>query len=214
MKILELFSGTHSIGKAFPNDDITSVDLDPHFNPTICCDILEFDYKKYDKFDYIHASPPCTEYSQIQVSFYGRKRRVAGSLVDFNKTVHEQSIKESDKLVLKVLEIIDYFKPTYWTIENPRHNNWCSIQKRPFMKDMPYTEVDYCMYNNYLCKKATVMFNNFSLDLKRCDKNHKHINIMWLFSGEKNKRLYERYVIPNELCLAIASAISLKEENK
>ena len=206
MKILELFSGTHSIGKAFPNDEIISVDLDPHFTPTVCCDILEFDYKKYEGFDYIHASPPCTEYSQIQVSFYGRKRRVNGELVDFNKTIHEECIKSSDKLVLKVLEIIDYFKPTYFTIENPQHHNWCSIQKRPFMKGIPYTEVDYCMYDSP-CKKHTVIFNNFLLELKCCDKNHKHINHKWLYQGKENKRIYERYVIPHDLCLEIAEQV-------
>ena len=202
MKILELFSGTHSIGKAFPDADIISVDLDPHFKPTICCDILEFDYKKYDGFDYIHASPPCTEYSQNQVSFYGRKRRVDGVLVDFNKSVHKESIKSSDKLVLKALEIIDYFKPKFWTIENPRHNNWCSIQYRPFMKDLTCTGVDYCMYG-HPCKKPTVFFNNFLLELKCCDKSHTHMK--WAdFSG----KTYDRYVIPHDLCLEIAEAIS------
>ena len=206
MKILELFSGTHSIGKAFPNDEIISVDLDPHFNPTECCDILEFDYKKYDEFDYIHASPPCTEYSQNQVSFYGRKRRVNGVLVDFNKTIHEECIKSSDVLVLKVLEIIDYFKPTYWTIENPRHHNWCSIQKRPFMYDIPYTEVDYCMYD-YPIRKPTVFFNNFLLELKCCDKSHTHTK--WLdFNPKKGtSRTYNRYVIPHNLCLEIAEQV-------
>jgi hypothetical protein len=113
MKILELFCGTHSIGKAFPHDDIISLDLDPHFKPTICCDILDFDYKKYHSFDYIHTSPPRTECSQIQVSFYGRRRRVNGVLVGFNRTTHEEYIAPSDKLVLKVLEIIDYFKSTF-----------------------------------------------------------------------------------------------------
>ena len=206
MKILELFSGTHSIGKAFPNDEIISVDLDPHFKPTECCDILEFDYKKYDEFDYIHASPPCTEYSQNQVSFYKRKRQVNGVLVDFNKTIHEECIKSSDALVLKVLEIIDHFKPTYWTIENPRHHNWCSIQKRPFMHDIPYTVVDYCMYD-YPCRKPTVFFNNFLLELKCCDKSHTHTK--WLdFNPKKGtSRTYNRYVIPHNLCLEIAEQI-------
>ena len=203
MKILELFSGTHSIGKAFPDAEIISVDSDPHFKPTVCCDILTFDYKKYDGFDYIHASPPCTEYSQIQVSLYGRRRRVKGVLVDFNKAIHEECIKSSDVVVLKVLEIIDHFKPTCWTIENPRHHNWCSIQKRPFMHDIPYTEADYCMYE-HPCKKPTIFYNNFLLELKCCDKSHTHINLM---NSKDHKKSYQKYIIPHKLCLNIAEQV-------
>ena len=203
MNILELFSGTHSIGKVFTGENIISVDLDPKFNPTHLVDILTFDYKQYptDYFNYIHASPPCTEYSQVQVSFYGRKRRVNGTLTDFTKTIHQETIKESDKLVLKVFEILEYFKPKYWTIENPYHHNWCSIHKRPFMLDKPYTLVDYCMYE-YPIKKPTIFFNNFGLELKKCDKLHKHIK--W---DDFSKNIYERYKIPNGLCLEIKKAV-------
>ena len=39
--ILEHFSGTSSVGKVFQEAGwrVTSVDCDPRFNPTICCDV-------------------------------------------------------------------------------------------------------------------------------------------------------------------------------
>ena len=209
MNILELFSGTHSIGKVFAGENIISVDLDPKFNPTHLVDILTFDYKQYPSgyFNYIHASPPCILYSQSQVAWYNRNKRhnITGEMVLWTKELHQECITESDKLVLKVLEILEYFKPKYWTIENPYHHNWCCIHKRPFMKDKPYTLVDYCMYE-YPIKKPTIIFNNFGLELKKCDKSHKHINLKWL-TGDKHKRIYERYKIPNKLCLEIKNAI-------
>ena len=72
MIILELFSGTKSISKIFEkyNHTVISVDLDNHFKPTHNVSILDFDYKQYKHFDYIHASPPCNEYSINQSSWY------------------------------------------------------------------------------------------------------------------------------------------------
>ena len=36
------------------------------------------------------------------------------------KTTGVRKIDEANKIVLKTLEIIDYFKPKYWFIENPQ----------------------------------------------------------------------------------------------
>jgi len=210
MRILELFSGTHSIANVFDDDDeIISVDLDPKFNPTHLISIMDFDYKQYpiDYFDYIHASPPCILYSQNQITWYGRKKRhnITGVMVDWNKEIHNDCIIESDKLVLKTLEIIDYFNPKYWTMENPHHNNWCNIKFRPFMKDYKYEIVDYCMYD-YPVKKPTLFYNNFDLKLKRCNKkdDKKHNHLHW---GNFSRDKYERYKIPNELCKEIKRQI-------
>ena len=104
------------------------------------------------------------------------------------------------------MEIITHFKPTYWTIENPRHHNWCCINKRPFMKDIPYTEVDYCMYD-YPVKKPTLIFNNFLLELKCCDKAHKHTEYRYALPAHSGESIYTRYVIPRGLCREIASQI-------
>jgi hypothetical protein len=208
MRILELFSGTHSIGKVFNDDEIISVDLDNRFNPTHNIDIMNFDYKQYPvkHFDYIHASPPCILYSQNQITWYGRKKRhnITKEMVTWDKDQHIECIKLSDEIVLKALEIIDYFKPKYWTMENPYHNNWCNIKYRPFMKDFKYEIVDYCMYD-YSIKKPTLIYNNFDLKLKKCDKKHKHLHWGKFKGGGGNP--FERYIIPHELCKEIKKQI-------
>ena len=66
--VLELFSGTKSIGRAFQRFgwDVISVDVSNEHNPTHCLNLLEFDYKTLylpGAIDFVWASPPCTEYS-------------------------------------------------------------------------------------------------------------------------------------------------------
>ena len=67
MRSLELFCGTKSIGRAFESQgfEVVSLDRDPTFEPTICCDILLWDHTAYPPgyFDVIWASPDCTQSS-------------------------------------------------------------------------------------------------------------------------------------------------------
>ena len=191
MKILELFSGTGSIGKAFPNDEVISVDMNSDFNPTHLVSIFDFDYKQYDFFDYIHASPPCKWYSGLQ-------------------TVNEIMVEEeSDVLVKKALEIIHYFNPNYWTMENPMSRSSLALTKRPFMSEYNYTTCSYCMYD-YPIRKNTIFFNNFNLQLNDCDKTHIHRTLGNNDAGrEIHMTLYEKYRIPHTLCLEIARQIKI-----
>ena len=138
MKLLELFSGTGSVGRVAKQNhwDVVSLDLK---NADINCDIMEWDYKQIPSghFDMVWSSPPCTEYSVA-------------------KTVGRRKIAEANKIVLKTLEIIDYFKPKVWFIENPQTG---LLKRQPFMKDLHYVDVDYCKYGfNY--RKRTRLWNN------------------------------------------------------
>ena len=63
----------------------------------------------------------------------------------------------SDKLVLKSFEIIDYFKPEYWFLENPQTGN---LKNRDIMKDKPFYDVDYCMYSDWGYRKRTRIWTN------------------------------------------------------
>ena len=67
MKLLELFSGTQSVGKVAKTlgHEVVSLDLK---DADINCDILDWDYTTYEPshFTVIWASPPCTEYSRAK----------------------------------------------------------------------------------------------------------------------------------------------------
>ena len=103
MRLLELFSGTGSIGRAFEalGWEVTSLDLEGE--PTIKCDILDWDYTAFPPYHFqvVWASPVCCEFSKALTR---RPRR----------------LEEGDRLVLRTLELIDYFKPRFWGLENPQ----------------------------------------------------------------------------------------------
>lgn len=155
-KALELFSGSKSFGKVAVTlgYEVISVDITDYDGlsvPTHKVDIMDFDYKQYDKFDVIWASPPCINYSTMKYSHYGRT--IKGEL--FTKEVHEKKMKESDELVKKTLEIIDYFKPRLWFIENPKG----LLKGRGLIDVKPYL-VSYCKYCDWGYKKPTNIWTN------------------------------------------------------
>ena len=46
MRLLEIYSGTGSVGRPFKEagHEVISIDIDPRFEPTICDDIFNIDY--------------------------------------------------------------------------------------------------------------------------------------------------------------------------
>ena len=199
-RLLELFCGGKSVGKAAAKwgYDVISVDILQRFKPTICCDLLDFDFQKYPVgyIKYIHASPPCTEFS-------------------IAKTVGVRKIDEATKLVLKALAIIDYLKPVYWTLENPRG----LLRAQPCMAPykMYLTEVSYCKYGfryrkntdlwtnipyqpRSLCLKGTyckdkMLYKFHRQTVQKGPSELKHIGV----NAAPTKILEDRYALPEEL---------------
>ena len=206
--LLEIFCGTKSVSKVFEKNgwNCYTVDLEPRYNPTECINILDFDYKKFDKdyFQHLHFSPDCRYMSQNQQTWYNRYKGKGDNKYLFTPEIHNEKLKDSDELLYKVKEIIEYFNSSTFTIENPYHNKFNSIINRNIL-NYPYELVDYCMYNHPF-KKPTVFINNFNLKLKRCDKSHTHI--VWKKFATKDG-LYSRYKIPEELCIQIFNQVNL-----
>ena len=165
MKVLELFSGSGSVGKVCKLLGYECVSVDIEFEATHRVDILEFDYKQYkpDEFDIVWGSPPCTYYSGLQRTWIGKQKK--DGIYTIEK--HNQDLENSDKLVLKTLEIIDYFKPKLWFMENPQTG---TLKTREIVKDLPYYDVDYCMYSDWGYRKRTrIWTNKKNFDAKKCD---------------------------------------------
>ncbi len=155
VKVLEIFSGTGSVGKVCDSIGWDSVSVDMILPATHKVDIMQFDYKQYpkDTFDIVWASPPCTNYSKLQDCHLGRMRK--GKI--YTREIQEAEMKEDDKLVLKTLEIIEYFNPEYYFIENPATSR---MKERPYMKDRYNVVVDYCMYSDWGYRKPTRIWTN------------------------------------------------------
>jgi hypothetical protein len=108
--------------------------------------VLEWNYTQYPPghFDYAHFSPPCTEYSRAMTS---RPRR----------------LDDADLLVNRVLEMLVYFRPRWWTIENPYTG---LLKTRPIMQFLrPFLKrCCYCIYSEgdetWCYRKETAIWTN------------------------------------------------------
>lgn len=162
MKILELFSGTGSVGKIAKEKgwEVVSVDIRAykyHEPPTHLIDILKFDYKKYKNFDIIWASPPCTYFSALIKPWIGREKGKKGNKYIYTEELFALDFKKGIEWVKKVLEIINFFNPKYWYIENPETG---TLKNQDFMLDLPSYTVDYCRYCDWGYRKRTRIWTN------------------------------------------------------
>jgi len=173
MRLLELFSGTHSVGKVAKERgwEVVSLDLE---NADISCDVLTWDYQIFSPhhFDIIWASPPCETFSNLRRSWIGRKLRCFGDAVVSAEMLDADMLNRGVPILRKTEEIIDYFTGAkIYFIENPRSGKMKNFLTRP------YIDVDYCQYGfNY--KKPTRIWTNLIYEGKKCVCEGKHATIL------------------------------------
>jgi len=191
-RLLELFSGTHSIGKVAKEMgyEVYSVDLDlgaecpfksgyksfKHFQE----DIFKWNYRQYPEgyFDVVTASPVCRFWSPLRRTWIGRKLK--GMDRPLTKHDIEDDIDKYGKpMVDKTREIIDYFKPKHWWIENPQTG---SMKK--YITDLDFYDVDYCKYANFGYQKRTRFWTNIKgFKPKKCKKDCENIIEIGMHKG-------------------------------
>lgn len=115
MKVLELCSGIGNISRSFRNKGhkAISIDIDPQFNSSLVIDIRHHDLDKlFNKgyFDIIWCAPECNSYTCMTM---GR---------NWENSLRPKTLKAcyGSALLVNCLEIIEYFEPKIWMIENPR----------------------------------------------------------------------------------------------
>ena len=128
--MLELFSGTGRLAAAFRERGWETVTLDSHCDADIKCDILRWDYSEMQRFDHVHLSPPCTEFSHAKTRSV---RDIEGATL-----ICSAALTAARALL----------KPggTY-SIENPATGRW-ALHKQPLMTalNLRRHEVTYCSY--------------------------------------------------------------------
>lgn len=205
MRVLELFSGTKSVSKICNEYGYEPISLDLK-NADINCNILDWDYTIYPKghFDIIWASPPCNTFSCLQYALRTKEEAL--------KNIEEQGLP----ILRKTEEIIDYFTPTYYFIENPQ----TGLMKNYLNK--PYYDVDYCRYSNWGYKKRTRIWTNVLnftplLCNKECGNmikiNNRHIHkkncgrSFYCKLTKTSTTLQDRYRIPPDLIRSLFQII-------
>ena len=207
MKVLELFAGTRSIGKAFEEKghEVFSVEWDSSFeNIDLYKDIYELSAKeildKFGKPDVIWASPDCSSYSIAAISHH-RKREENGNLAPVSEYA-----KFCDRVNQHTLNLIMTLSPKYWFIENPRGG----MRKMDFMHGLPRYTVTYCQYGDTRMKPTDIWTNHpdpkFKPMCKNGDPCHEKAPRGSRTGTQGLNGSKERSVIPVELCRHIVKS--------
>lgn len=201
MKVLELFAGTRSIGKAFERrgHDVFSVEWNKDFeNIDLYADILTVTWKQIvSQFgfpDVIWASPDCTTYSIAAISHHRRKEE-SGNLFPVSEYA-----KFCDKVNKHVLKLIKQLNPTFYFIENPRGG----LRKMDFMQGIPRYTVTYCKYGDTRMKPTDIWTNHPDPEFLPMCKNGDSCHVRAPRGAKTGtqglKGSKERSRIPDKLC--------------
>lgn len=128
-KILSLFDYTGNWSRPYEENGFEVIRVDIKRG----IDILTWDYKGISGVKGILAATPCTDYAVSGAKHFAAKDA-------------DGRTAASQKLVDKTKEIIDYFNPDFWAVENPRSrihtlNPWLG---KPRLKFNP---CDYAGYD-------------------------------------------------------------------
>lgn len=202
MKVLELFAGTRSIGRAFEarGHEVFSVEWDKSFDRIdLYADISQLTaadiLKRFGKPDVVWASPDCETYSLAGIFNHRRKNYESGEC----EPVSEYA-KFCDRTNAHVVELIRELNPRYWFIENPR----ACLRKMKFMQGLPRHTVTYCQYGDRRQKPTDIWTNhpapNFKPPCKRGAPCHEAAPRGSRTGTQGMKGAKERGVIPAALC--------------
>ena len=169
MKVLELFAGTRSIGRAFEekghevfsvewDKDFENIDLNTDIGQLTADEILE----KFGRPDVIWASPDCTTFSVAGISHHRRKNKETGNLDPISEYA-----KFCDDVDQNVLKLIRELNPKYYFIENPRGG----MRNMTWMKELPRYTVTYCQYGDTRMKPTDLWTNHPDPQFKPPCKN-------------------------------------------
>ena len=217
MKVLELFAGTRSIGKAFEakGHEVFSVEWDKNFeNINLYADIgtltAEEIIKRFGRPDVIWASPDCATFSVAAISHHRRKDVTTGNLEPISEYA-----KFCDTVDQNVLNLIEELKPTFYFIENPRGG----MRKMSWMQGIPRYTVTYCQYGETRMKPTDIWTNHpdpkFKPACKNGDSCHEKAPRGSQTGTQRLKTAKEKAVIPQQLCEHIVSICEeyIKTEN-
>jgi len=194
LRMLELFSGSGVMSKAFQREGFETITLDnePDYHPDICESIFDFDPYSDLHPDVIWASPPCTKFSVASLSRNWRD----------GKPINPET-EEAIAIVRRTLDIIRIIKPRFYFIENPRG----MLRTLDIMKGMPRMTISFCQYGENRMK-PTDIWTNASMFFRCCkngDPCHEAAPRGSKTGTQGIKGAYNRGILPTMLCDEVAS---------
>ena len=206
MKVLELFAGSRSFSKVAEEMGMETftTDIKDFDNIDYVVDILDFVPMKVPfEPDIIWASPPCTYFSVASIGKHWYK----------DHTPKTEQAKLGVKIIKCTLDIIKYFKPKYFFIENPRGK----LRKLDVIKGYGRTTVTYCQYGDKRMKPTDIWSNHiadwFDTDAWKprpmCKNGmpcHESAPRGSKTGTQGLKGNYERSIVPYELCKEILNS--------
>ena len=143
MRIWDICCGTKSVSNVWKENghETLTLDIDPKCMPDICTDIMSWEYTDFslEPPDFIWCSPPCTHYSIART-----------------KAKTPRDLEGSDAIVQRCLDIIHFWRPKYWVIENPQTG---LLKTRQVVQRLNFKDVDYCMYGKPYRKRTRLWTN-------------------------------------------------------
>jgi hypothetical protein len=206
MKVLELFAGSRSFSKVAEEMGMETftTDIKDFDNIDYVVDILDFVPMKVPfEPDIIWASPPCTYFSVASIGKHWYK----------DHTPKTEQAKLGVKIVKCTLDIIKYFKPKYFFIENPRGK----LRKLDVIKGYDRSTVTYCQYGDKRMKPTDIWTNNLMDCFNEKGWNPKPMCKNGMPCHESAPRgsqtgtqglkgNYKRSIVPYELCKEILNS--------
>lgn len=203
MKVLELFAGSRSIGKACEElgYEVFSTDIKGFEGIDYITDIFKFSTSEMPFVpDLVWASPPCQAFS---VACIGRNW-VKGEPF----TPKTESAELGIAIVERTLDIIEYLKflnpSLIYYIENPRGK----LRKSPKMAALPLRHtVTYCQYGDTRMKPTDIWTNNKGWKPRKACSNGSPCHVAAPRGSQTGtqgiKGDYDRSKVPHELCLEV-----------
>jgi len=215
MKVLELFAGSRSMGKASEElgHEVFSSDINDFEKIDYVVNVLDFDVTKVPFVpDFIWASPPCTSFSVASIGYHW----------NVDNTPKTEGALLGLEIVGKTLEIIRYFQSInpnlIYFMENPRGK----LRKLPIVAELPITTVMYCQYGDNRMKPTDIWSNNLKSETnptgfepRTCFNGNKDCHHEAAPRGSRTgtqgrKGAYDRSRIPHELMLEVLKSCNRK----
>ncbi len=204
MKLLELYCGTKSIGKAAKSQghEVFSVDIDVMHEPDLVANILKLDLSKLPWIpDVVWASPPCTTFSVASMGHHW----TGGKGAYIPKT---KAAITGFKLMAKTKGIILTLQRKnprlVWWIENPR-----GVMRKVIRLEKYQHTVTYCQYGDSRMKPTDLWTNAIWTPRPMCKNGsscHEAAPRGAKTGTQGLKGAVERGVIPPDLCREVIEA--------